>query len=26
MPPDSSLTDEQRKMFDCWIEQGALKN
>ena len=26
MPPDSSITDEQRTLIDCWIKQGAQNN
>lgn len=26
MPPDSSITQDQRNIIGCWIEQGALNN
>lgn len=26
MPPNDSVTEEQRQMIGCWIEQGALNN
>ena len=26
MPPDGSITEEQRELINCWIEQGAEQN
>ena len=26
MPPNSSLSEDQRKLIECWINQGALNN
>ena len=26
MPPDSSITKDERKLIECWLNQGALNN